>query len=260
MGQVLHMRFLKVAGGVLATVVVVLLAVVRIAFEIIGASTAPDDFGQLQERMPKVLAWFFTTPWIVPTLLLFALAALAAWLLVTGLRSVAVALDESAPAALSREDIIEIVQAHQYQPTQAGDPYDAELGRKINQWLIGGRASGWPTDPISKESPAYAFLEGRLLFVAKESVERVDRAQKALDARMEAYESNWREYVEAVRKPMHTDDTGPYSRRLNITETMLDTTARGFASVLGPAGLEWPKIDFQPEEIPLPLPDGIPDQ
>lgn len=89
MRQELAMQLLKIIGGVAVTIILIVLGLVRLAFEVIGASTAPDDFQQLQDRMPKIMAWLFTTPWPVPTLLFVVLTALAGWLLWSGARKTA---------------------------------------------------------------------------------------------------------------------------------------------------------------------------
>lgn len=67
--------------GVILTTFSVVLIVSRLAIEVIGASTAPDDFAALKQRMPRIAEWFFTTPWWVPSLLMVAMAVTAGWLL-----------------------------------------------------------------------------------------------------------------------------------------------------------------------------------
>lgn len=75
------MSFLKFVGGVLLTSLLVIVSIARIAFEVIGASTAPDDFATLKQRMPTIANWLFTTPWPVPTAIMLLLAVAAGWLL-----------------------------------------------------------------------------------------------------------------------------------------------------------------------------------
>lgn len=103
------MSLLKFFGGVLLTAALVLFGLVRIAFEIIGASTAPEDFEALKARMPSVLNWLFTTPWWAPTLLFIALAALAAYLLRSATQE-ATSDEIEAHPHLSRDEIIELVK------------------------------------------------------------------------------------------------------------------------------------------------------
>jgi hypothetical protein len=100
------MKMLKIVLGILAATVVIVFSLARIAFEIIGASTAPDDFTVLKQRMPRVLEWLFTTPWIVPTLIVLAVAALAAWLLWSGLRGAATTEDGAPPVSLAEVEAL----------------------------------------------------------------------------------------------------------------------------------------------------------
>jgi hypothetical protein len=105
------MTYLKILGGLLLAVLLLLITLFRIGFEIIGASTAPDDFALLKQRMPNVLEWLFTTPWPVPSALLIGIAALAAWLLVTGTRKAANegVSDAEGLGGLSMDDVKGIV-------------------------------------------------------------------------------------------------------------------------------------------------------
>lgn len=100
-------NILRFFGGVLLTAFIVIVTLARLAVEMIGASTTPDDFALLKQRMPAVLSWLFSTPWWVPTMLLFGASAAAAWLIWTGTKRAAAhemvehdALDDQAISTL----------------------------------------------------------------------------------------------------------------------------------------------------------------
>ncbi|MCJ2187337.1 hypothetical protein [Novosphingobium beihaiensis] len=103
-GQTVQMNnLLRFFGGVLLSSLIVVITISRLAVEVIGASTAPDDYDVLKRRMPAMLSWLFSTPWWAPTALLFGGAGIAAWLIWTATKSAAAkemehhsALDEKA--------------------------------------------------------------------------------------------------------------------------------------------------------------------
>jgi hypothetical protein len=80
------MNYLRIVGGLLLAILVGVFLIVRLAFEVIGLATAPEDFAAFQQRMPKVFQWLFTTPWLVPTVILLAATAGAAYLIWSGTR------------------------------------------------------------------------------------------------------------------------------------------------------------------------------
>jgi hypothetical protein len=111
-------NLLRFFAGVLLSALIVIVTVARLAVEVIGASTTPDDFAQLKQRMPAMLSWLFSTPWWVPTLLLFAASGAAGWLIWTGTKRAAAhemeehdALDEPKIAALIEERIAALPKA-----------------------------------------------------------------------------------------------------------------------------------------------------
>lgn len=48
--------------------------------DVIGYTTAPEDFETLQARLPNWLEWLFSTPWPVPAVLMIALTAFVIWI------------------------------------------------------------------------------------------------------------------------------------------------------------------------------------
>lgn len=108
-------NILRFFGGVLLTAFIVIVTLARLAVEIVGASTTPDDFALLKQRMPAMLNWLFSTPWWVPTILLFGASAAAAWLIWTGTKRAAAhemqehdAIDEQAIAAMIESRLAQI--------------------------------------------------------------------------------------------------------------------------------------------------------
>lgn len=81
------MALAKILGGILLGTLALVFSLTRVAFEILGASTSPDDFILLKQRMPTVMNWLVTTPWQVPTLLLVLIAVASAFLLWSGTRA-----------------------------------------------------------------------------------------------------------------------------------------------------------------------------
>lgn len=108
-------NILRFFGGVLLTALIVIVTLARLAIEIVGASTTPDDLALLKQRMPAMLSWLFSTPWWVPTVLLFGASATAAWLIWSGTKRAAAhemqehdALDEQAIAAMIESRLAQI--------------------------------------------------------------------------------------------------------------------------------------------------------
>lgn len=108
MGQEFGMgSIVRFFGGVVLAAFIVIVTLARLAIEVVGASTTPDDFALLKQRMPAMLSWLFSTPWWVPTALLFGASGAAAWLIWSGTKRAAKhemqehdALDEKAIAAM----------------------------------------------------------------------------------------------------------------------------------------------------------------
>ncbi len=116
-------NILRFFAGVLLTAAIVIVTLARLAVEIIGASTTPDDFALLKQRMPAMLSWLFSTPWWVPTVLLFAASGAAAWLIWSGTKKAA-AHEIEEHAALDEQAIASMVDAHLAQisiPSQEAD-------------------------------------------------------------------------------------------------------------------------------------------
>lgn len=82
-------NLLRFFAGVLLSALIVIVTIARLAVEVIGASTTPDDFSLLKQRMPAMLSWLFSTPWPVPTAFLVVASAAAAWLIWTGTKHAA---------------------------------------------------------------------------------------------------------------------------------------------------------------------------
>lgn len=106
---------LRFFGGVLLAAFIVIVTLARLAIEIVGASTTPDDFALLKQRMPAMFSWLFSTPWWVPTALLFGASGAAAWLIWSGTKRAAAhemqehdALDEQTIAAIIESRLAQI--------------------------------------------------------------------------------------------------------------------------------------------------------
>jgi hypothetical protein len=121
------MRLLKIAGGLFLAIVLIVFSLARIAFEIIGASTAPDDFALLRQRMPRVLEWLFTTPWIVPTLIVVGATALATWLLWSGIKGAAFEPMGDAAPPVTMADVEEAIGRQLGQPATGVSEHSNEL-------------------------------------------------------------------------------------------------------------------------------------
>ena len=52
----------------------------RLMLDGLGYTTAPEDYVALQEKLPKVLDWLFSTPWYVPSLTMLAFTGLVIWI------------------------------------------------------------------------------------------------------------------------------------------------------------------------------------
>ena len=106
------MGLLRLIGGVLAALFATVAALGLLALELVGLSTAPDDFALLLERLPKVMAWLLTTPAIVPTLILVAVAVGGAYLIWSGTRKTTSAEIDRHPG-LSESQIVALIEQHQ---------------------------------------------------------------------------------------------------------------------------------------------------
>lgn len=102
--------FVQTVAGIAVAALVAILFGARIMLDLIGYTTAPDDFALFQQRLPQVLDWLFSTPWWVPSILMAGLIALAAWLLVSGTKR-AVKEEVEDQSGLNREQVEEIVAA-----------------------------------------------------------------------------------------------------------------------------------------------------
>lgn len=102
------MSVLRFIAGLLLSTLIASLLLARFAVEIIGASTAPDDFALLMQRIPVVLSWLFSTPWPVPAALLIGLSAFAGWLLMSGTKK-ATAEEIADHPGLSEEAITSLI-------------------------------------------------------------------------------------------------------------------------------------------------------
>ena len=126
------MAYLKIFGGIVLTALLILIGLARTIFEIIGASTAPDDFTLLKQRMPKLLEWLFTTPWMVPTILLVLIAFLAAWLLVSGTKKAATeGIAEAEIQNHISEDDVRAIVAEQIAATNGANSKSDDSGSSI---------------------------------------------------------------------------------------------------------------------------------
>lgn len=101
---------LKILAGMVLTVLVTVLLVARIVLDIIGYTTAPDDFELLQQRMPSILEWLFSTPWWVSALFQLAIVMPAAWLLISGTRRATADEIEEHPG-FDREAIMAMIES-----------------------------------------------------------------------------------------------------------------------------------------------------
>lgn len=102
--------FLQTAAGIATAALIGLLLGARIMLDLIGYTTAPDDFALFRQRLPNVLEWLFSTPWWVPSLLMAGLVALAAWLIVSGTRhATAETIEER--TGVERSDVESMIDA-----------------------------------------------------------------------------------------------------------------------------------------------------
>ena len=107
----------------------------RLMLDFLGYTTAPEDFGAAQEKLPKVIDWLFSTPWWVPSLTMVLLTGLVIWV------------------CLPREWTSTISAALPQQPA----PNDY----KIDPWVANGQRTyakvkididNWRVDAIEKEN------------------------------------------------------------------------------------------------------------
>jgi hypothetical protein len=130
-------NIIQILGGLLLTALFLMFALARIAFEIIGASTAPDDFALLQERMPAMTDWLFSTPWWVPTILLFGMCTGGAWLIWSGTRRTA---------------------SEEIQIQSESMPQGNGLTEDQVQSLINAHLSAWKSDALPKAFASHADI------------------------------------------------------------------------------------------------------
>jgi hypothetical protein len=177
---------------------VVVFALARIAFEMIGASTAPDDFALLQERMPAVTDWLFSTPWWVPTILLVAMCGAGAWLIWSGTRKTAADEISGRIDGLTKEEIEVIVSEYLSNQPKPIPPPSVDLenflaSRLRAEFMTQAQGDEWH-QKLSKaqENANAATAVGRLAFdFAKEQsadlskeLKRIDNDRSELDSRM----------------------------------------------------------------------------
>lgn len=101
---------IQLAVGLATAVAVALLFGARMMLDIVGYTTAPDDYALLKQRLPKMFEWLFSTPWWVPSLLMVVLVALSAWLIVSGTKK-ATAEEIADHPGLSEEAIATLIDA-----------------------------------------------------------------------------------------------------------------------------------------------------
>ncbi|WP_155806034.1 hypothetical protein [Erythrobacter litoralis] len=123
---------IKLIAGIAFTVLVSVYLVTRFMLDIIGYTTAPDDFELLQKRMPSMLEWLFSTPWWVAALFQAGIIALAAWLIISGTRRAAAdEIDEH--ISLDRDQVFALIDSKLAGAEQAGS--DSDLGALIDARL-----------------------------------------------------------------------------------------------------------------------------
>lgn len=178
------MPFIKIIAGILFAVAVATFSLARLAFEIIGASTAPDDFEALKGRMPAVLEWLFTTPWIVPTLLVIAVAVGAAWLLISGTKE-ATADEIDTHPHLNEAEIVRLIQANLPSPGLSEDEVIKLIGKAkpIPPKVDGDSARlGSKVDELSKRLELVAKPFAAKVFLERlEAIKLEQHTAKRLD-------------------------------------------------------------------------------
>ena len=131
------MNYFKLIAGILVTLFIGIFGIMRIAVEAIGWTTTPDDLDALIKKMPAMFRWLFATPWPVPTLIIVALAAFAAWLLWSGTKKTV--SDEMADqAGLTEEDVKRLIaEANEINSLDAGT-FDPPVTAEYVQTTIDG--------------------------------------------------------------------------------------------------------------------------
>src|SRR5947207_1636193 len=72
--------FLARAGALIFTILTAVWAILIWVSNWIGRSTVVDDYNQLVERLPAIVAWLLSTPWWVPAMLASILTVFLVWL------------------------------------------------------------------------------------------------------------------------------------------------------------------------------------
>lgn len=221
---------LKTAAGIALAIVVFLFFAVRIILDMIGYTTSPDDFALLQARWPKVLEWLFSTPWWVPSLFMAALTGLAAWLLWSGLRGVAVTPAADAPQPITRQEmdaaIAERISA--LPPSHASpDRDDAAEGRFEAVEAAAKAARDDAEGANTAQSHLHAELREDLQSVRNGIANHID-GQRDFQQKMELWVGRIREGVE---RQIGNIDQGFLAilDRENLLRLATDITDRGDA-------------------------------
>lgn len=100
-------KYLKMLGAAVIAVMLTVFGLTKAAISLIGASTTPDDFALLEQRAPRILAWLFTTPWWVPSIILLVLLGAAVWLFISATQQT-IADEMEDQQGLSRSDVATI--------------------------------------------------------------------------------------------------------------------------------------------------------
>lgn len=154
------MSFFRLIGAILLAATIVIFGLVRVSFEIIGASTAPDDFALLKQRLPKVLEWLFTTPWPVPTALLILAAAGAAWLFWSGTKKT-VADEIADQNGVTEADVKRLVTEAMSSATIDAGTFDPQANVAELQSLVEARLEEFLATKISATFETHAQAHGR---------------------------------------------------------------------------------------------------
>ena len=72
---------LRTLIGLVFWLLLALLAGARAMLDLLGYTTAPEDFEGLRKKLPQVLDWLFSTPWWVPAVSLLMLTLFMGWAL-----------------------------------------------------------------------------------------------------------------------------------------------------------------------------------
>lgn len=222
------MNFFKIASGILVATVVLVFSLTRLVFEVIGASTAPDDFALLKQRMPRLLEWLFTTPWIVPTLLVLGATGLATWLLWSGLRGSAFQPMGDNPQLLTVNDVERIIETRLPEMAEAASHPTrnviaaqlAETSRKIQE--IGDRSESGVKDVGNILGLRFNQLSDRMDSIAKACAELEQKAA----ADLESFRRETRDAYDALAR---------------VLRERFDNVDAGFAAI---SHLEWARRIF----------------